>query len=412
MAFYRLAVGLASLWHPKARAWVNGRKNLFARLEEAFPDGPGARVWIHCASLGEFEQGRPLLESIRRNFPGCRILLTFFSPSGYESRRSHPDADHVEYLPLDTRRNAERFLDIVRPDLAVFVKYEYWYRFLSTLRNRNVPTILVSAIFRPSQPFFKSYGYFWRDMLGAFERIFVQNEASRALLTGIGLSDRVEVAGDTRFDRVASVADGTPGVPEVEAFCKGQRVCVAGSTWPEDEELLAAYASGHPELRFVIAPHEVHEAHLAALDERFPGSRRLSQVRGEGDVATTRFLIIDGIGLLSRIYRHADIAYVGGGFNRSGIHNILEAAVYAKPVFFGPNHAKAREAGELIGAGGAFSVEDVSELRRKADPLLEDTGRRGEAGLVSGRYVREGGGATVRILTYIQENRLLTSAMN
>ena len=412
MAIYRLAVGLASLWHPKARAWVNGRKNLFARLEEAFPEGPGARVWIHCASLGEFEQGRPLLESIRRNFPGCRILLTFFSPSGYESRRNHPDADHVEYLPLDTRRNAERFLDIVRPDLAVFVKYEYWHRFLSTLRSRKVPAILVSAIFRPSQPFFKPYGFFWRDMLGVFDRIFVQNEASRALLTGIGLSERVEVAGDTRFDRVAAVADSAQGVPEVEAFCKGWRACVAGSTWPEDEELLAAYASGHPEFRFVIAPHEVDEAHLAALDERFPGSKRLSKVRGHDDFTATRFLIIDGIGILSRIYRYADFAYVGGGFNRSGIHNILEAAVYGKPVFFGPNHGKSREAGELIVAGGAFSVGDVSELRCKADPLLEDPKRLWEVGLTSARYVSEGGGATDRILSYIQENRLLTSEMN
>ena len=412
MWLYRAAVGIASLGNPKARAWIEGRKGLFERLESRFPQDGGPRVWIHCASLGEFEQGRPLLEAIRETVPGCRILLTFFSPSGYESRKNHPDADHVDYLPLDTAGNARRFLDIVRPDLAVFVKYEYWYHMLRTLETGDVPTMLVSAIFRPSQPFFKSYGSFWRRMLGTFDGIFVQDDASLRLLEGIGLTDRVEVAGDTRFDRVAQVASNASEVPEVRDFCRGHRVVVAGSTWQDDEALLAAYASGHPDLRLVIAPHEVHEEHIASLEERFMQTARLSRVRGGGVDKDARVLIVDGIGLLSRIYGYADIAYVGGGFKRSGIHNILEAAVYGKPVFFGPNHLKAREAGELIEAGGAFAVSDVVEMRRKADPLLEDPETLRKAGSVSGRYVREGTGATGRILGWIQRKRLLTSPTN
>ena len=412
MWLYRAGIGIASVGNPKARAWVQGRKGLFRRLESSFPNGVAPRVWIHCASLGEFEQGRPLLEAIRKAFPGCRILLTFFSPSGYEKRKNHPEADHVEYLPLDSRRNAERFLDKVKPDLAVFVKYEYWHRLLSTLNERRVPTLLVSAIFRPSQPFFKPYGSFWRGMLGCFERIFVQDEASMRLLEGVGLADRLEVAGDTRFDRVIEVASNAETVPEVASFCLGHRVLVAGSTWSEDEELLAAYASGHPDLRLIIAPHEVHESHIADLEERFPSSARLTHVREMGVSKDVRLLIVDGIGLLSRLYRHADIAYVGGGFKRSGIHNILEAAIYGKPVFFGPNHKKAREAGELIAAGGAFSVDGVKDLRRKADPLWNDPETLREAGSISERYVREGAGATARILDYIHRNRLLTSPTN
>jgi len=412
MLLYRAGIGIASVGNPKARAWVRGRKGLFKRLESAYPDSDAPRVWIHCASLGEFEQGRPLLEAIRKTVPGCRILLTFFSPSGYEKRKNHPDADHVEYLPLDTRRNSERFLDTVRPDLAVFVKYEYWHRLLSTLEKRRVPTLLVSAVFRPSQPFFKPYGSFWRGMLECFERIFVQDEASMRLLEGVGLADRVEVAGDTRFDRVIEVASNAETVPEVESFCRGHRVLVAGSTWSEDEALLAAFASGHPDLRLVIAPHEVLESHIADLEERFPSSARLTHLREMGVSKDARVLIVDSIGLLSRLYRHADIAYVGGGFKRSGIHNILEAAVYGKPVLFGPNHAKAREAGELIAAGGAFSVAGVNEMRKKADPLLNDPEALREGGSISERYVRGGAGATVRILDYIHRNRLLTNPTN
>jgi 3-deoxy-D-manno-octulosonic-acid transferase len=412
IALYRMSVGLVSFAYPKARAWIDGRKGLFERLQESFPEGPGPAIWIHCASLGEFEQGRPLLEALGKRLPGCRILLTFFSPSGYESRKNHPDADHVEYLPLDTPGNANRFLDIVKPDLAVFVKYEFWHHFLRGLKSRGVPTLLVSAIFRPSQPFFKPYGAFWRGMLDAYDRIFVQDEASMDLLTGLGLRDRVEVAGDTRFDRVISVANSAQGVARVESFCRGSQVLVAGSTWPEDEALLAAYASGHPDLRLVIAPHEVDEVHIASLQRRFMDAARLSTLPDDASHSEVRILIVDGIGLLSRLYRYADIAYIGGGFKRSGIHNILEAAVYGKPVFFGPNHGKAREAGELMAAGGGFAVRDVTELRRLADPLLADSDALREAGDICRDYVERGGGATERILGYVERKRLLTRETN
>lgn len=412
MWIFRSVAGLASLRSRKARAWVEGRKGLFERLEAAYPGGEGARVWMHCASMGEFEQGRPLLDAIRKAEPECRILLTFFSPSGYESRRNHPSADHVEYLPLDTERNAERFLDIVRPDLAVFVKYEFWHHFLMALKTRRTPTILVSAIFRPSQPFFRPYGGFWREMLTAFDRIFVQDEESRRLLTSIGLSDRIEVAGDTRFDRVVAVAGNAAPVPEVEAFCRGHRVLVAGSTWPEDEELLSAYASGHPDLSIIVAPHEVDEESLKSVEERMPGSVRLTDLADRAPEAGMRVLIVDGMGLLSRLYRYADLAYVGGGFKRSGIHNILEAAVYGKPVFFGPNHSKSREARELAALNGAFPVGDVKGLREKADPLLEDPEKLRVAGDVCAGYVRQGAGATERILDHLARKRLWSKSVN
>jgi 3-deoxy-D-manno-octulosonic-acid transferase len=392
---------------------VAGRKDLFGPLEEAMNAGPGPVVWMHCASLGEFEQGRPLIDAIRRDHPGYRILLTFFSPSGYEVRKRYPGADHVCYLPLDTARNAAKFLAIVRPVLAIFVKYEHWHHFLAGLQERGIPTMLVSAIFREGQPFFRPYGAFWRRMLQAYERIFVQDKASFDRLAGIGLSSKAEVCGDTRFDRVAALAGQAEGIPLVEAFCGNARVIVAGSTWTGDERILGEYAAAHPGIRFIIAPHEIHAAHLAGTKACFPGSVSYTELEKSGlpdtGSASPQVLLIDNIGMLSRLYRYADICYVGGGFERSGIHNILEAAVYGKPVAFGPAHRKSREAADLRSSGGGFCVRDAAGLADLFDRLLADEGLRTEAGRISAEYVQKEAGATQRIMRYIQENRLLTS---
>lgn len=411
---FRGLIRVVAAWNPKARAWVNGRKGLFGQLEKSMAKGSGPVIWMHCASLGEFEQGRPLLEAIKLEHPGHRILLTFFSPSGYEVRKDHPGADIVCYLPADTARNAARFLSVTSPVLAIFVKYEHWYHILSVLKKEQVPVLLISAIFRDGQPFFRSWGGFWRKMLSSYDRIFVQDRASLERLAAIGLSGKTEVSGDTRFDRVITLARQSGELPAIAAFRDDFRVIVAGSTWEGDERILADHARKHPGLRYIIAPHEIREKKLAAFEDLFPSCIRYTaweKMSGTPEAAAGKWqvLLIDNIGMLSRLYRYADITFVGGGFERSGIHNILEAAVYGKPVVFGPVHQKSREAADLRSLGGAFSVEDAAELSELTAQLLADERSLQEAGAASAGYVENEAGATDRIMQYIHANRLLTS---
>lgn len=402
---YRLLILIASVWNAKARAWVHGRRGLFTEIEDRLKDRSGVRIWMHCASFGEFEQGRPVLEAIRSHWPDTVIILTFFSPSGYEHRKTYPGADLITYLPLDTRQHADRFVSAVHPALAIFVKYEHWHHHLQALERRGIPALLISSIFRPEQPFFKPWGGVWRGMLHTYDRIFVQDDRSASLLQGIGLADRVEVAGDTRFDRVCRVAEVAEEVPGLSDVTSTHFTLVAGSTWPADETLLATYVHSDPEVRCIIAPHEISPARLTEIERNFPDVIRFSdwQMRStSGEGPAWRTLLIDNIGMLSRLYRYGQVAYVGGGFHKAGIHNILEAAVYGLPVLFGPRHGKAREASELRHRGGAFTITDDTSLRLAVDRLKRDVAFRTQTGEVSRAYVWANVGATRLIMHCLQ----------
>lgn len=398
---------MAAPWNPKARAWVDGRRHWRSGLFEARKQAGSRKVfWIHCASLGEFEQGRPVIDAIRERHPSVFIVISFFSPSGYLVRNTYDNADAVVYLPSDTTANARDFVSILSPDLAVFVKYEYWLNLLGALRNSKVPVLMISAIFREGQVFFRWYGQVWRKALLAIGHFFVQDEASANRLSALGIQ-HCTVAGDTRFDRVLQMAGQARNIPEVASFCRDRPTLVAGSTWEPDEDLIRDYLADARGMACIIAPHEIGETHIRHLESRFPGSIRFSQWK-ERQEGVHDVLIIDNIGMLSALYPYGRVAYVGGGFGK-GIHNTLEAAVHGRPVIFGPRYEKFREAVELIGTGGAFTVRDAGQFRECLDRLLTDEGLRKNSGELAGRYVRENAGATERILSYIQENRLLTS---
>jgi len=393
--FYWTVVWLIAPWNSKAKLWIRGRKKWLAGLQKNI--GPEDRViWFHCASLGEFEQGRPVIESTRKQFPDHKILLTFFSPSGYEKRKDYQGVDHVMYLPLDTRKNAKRMLSALSLEMAIFVKYEFWYYLLLGLKAQKVPVLLVSGIFRPDQLFFKWYGGWYRKFLGCFTDIFVQTEDSKQLLAKIGYS-RVTVAGDTRFDRVKELAETSYRNESLELFARGSRVIVAGSTWEKDEQILEQVRQKLPEqTRWIIAPHELAKTHLEQLKRRFPGSVFFTELDQQIS-PQTRVIIVDTIGQLSYLYRYGTIAYIGGGFGK-GIHNTLEAATYGLPVIFGPAYQKFAEAVELVKLGGAFPVQGEVELlstihqQFQNDALLKTTSG------IAGNYVVERVGATSAIM--------------
>lgn len=372
---------------------------------------------MHCASLGEFEQGRPLLEKLRSLYPDHKFLLTFFSPSGYEIKKDYKGADWVFYLPMDGPQNAKRFLRIVHPSLVVFVKYEFWYYYLKKIKYRNIPLLLVSALFWEKMSFFKWYGAMQRKMLSRFDHLFVQDETSKRLMDGIGLSSITTISGDTRFDRVIDIAKNAEAVPLIEKFIGPGKAIIAGSTWPEDEEVLKKImeAVKYPPVKLIIAPHEINEKHLASIQELFPDAVRMSQLASTSKLASkeslrtsTNVLIIDNIGLLSRLYKYAYITYVGGGFGK-GIHNTLEAAVYGKPVVFGPVFHKFKEAADLIKNGGAISINNAEEGIDAVQKLLNDKQLRVDYCNRSRDYVYASKGATEKITGFIQEKRLLIS---
>jgi 3-deoxy-D-manno-octulosonic-acid transferase len=385
-----------SPWNRKAKLWINGRKGWYQELSSAFE--PGDRVtWFHCASLGEFEQGRPVIEASHERFQGSKILLTFFSPSGYEKRKNYEGADHVMYLPLDTRKNARRMLESLDLERAIFIKYEFWYHFLQKLKKQNVPTYLASGNFRSGQVFFKWYGHWYRSFLKCFTHIFVQKENSKDLLEGIGFRE-VSIAGDTRFDRVHELPQSPYRHAAMEGFCSGSIVLVAGSTWEKDEHMLArAYEELPEHLRWVIAPHELSTGHLITLQKRFPGSVLFTELNKEVPEGT-RAIIVDSIGQLSYLYRFGTLAYIGGGFGK-GIHNILEAATYGLPVIFGPAYHKFAEAVELAELGGAFPVGDEEALLSTVRQQLENPELLKTTSQIAKSFVRERVGATSRILT-------------
>jgi 3-deoxy-D-manno-octulosonic-acid transferase len=400
IALFDLAVSLAAPFSKRAALLVKGRKTVWDTLGGVSLEGDV--IWVHCASLGEFEQGRPLIEAIRKKNPSYKIVLSFYSPSGYEVRKNYKEADVVCYLPSDTRANAKRFISTVNPRMVFFVKYEYWYNYFRELKEVGTPLYLVSAIFRKDQIFFKWYGGWFRKILNNVKCFYIQDEKSAALLDGIGIKAYI-VAGDTRFDRVAAIAAAANPIPVVENFATGAKVLVAGSTWPADEQIIASYINNSAkDVKLIIAPHMVDESHIQQLERRFTlPVCRYTKVKGEIG-ADVRVLIIDTIGLLSAIYRYGSVAYLGGGFGK-GIHNTLEAATYGMPVIFGPRHLKFKEAIDLKEKGAGFSINDSVEFGNLMERLWDDENKdylkkSGEAAL---EYVQSMCGATEEILKLI-----------
>lgn len=386
----------------KVRKMLYGQKATFERLSQRL-DPSRRYVWIHASSLGEFEQGRPLIEMIRRERPDCHVVLSFFSPSGYEVRHDYAEADAVVYLPFDLPKNAERFIDIVKPEMAIFVKYEFWGNYLSALHRRGIPTYIISSIFRRGQIFFRPWGGMFRKMLRCFTHIYVQDDASRSMLADIGVTN-VTVAGDTRFDRVTDILANVKEVAQAEAIAASTKVTVvAGSTWPADERFLLPYFNAHDDVKLIIAPHEVNEERVAEILAVISRKAvRLSQATPE-QAAQADCLVVDCFGMLSSIYHFGDVAYIGGGFG-AGIHNINEAAVHSIPVVFGPKHEKFKEASDLLTLGGAFSFIDNEGFTKIFDDLTSDTARRHEAGETAGKYIADNLGATRRIFDEIFVN--------
>ncbi len=401
---YGKAIYIVSFFNKKAKKWVQGRKD--------FPDFKfdHQSIWMHCSSLGEFEQGRPVMEALKKDYPNYPIVISFFSPSGFEVRKNYPGADKIIYLPLDTPQHAKKLVDIINPALVVWVKYEYWFNYLFELKKRKIPVLLISGIFRPSQPFFKWYGNAWKKMLLSFHHLFVQNEHSVALLSEINLNKNITISGDTRFDRVIDVAEKRDDVPGIATFINNHPTLVAGSTWEDDEAELVHYTRTRKQYKFIIAPHEISESNLKDLKTTFKNSIFYSDLMKEHKYSSDcNVLIIDSIGLLSKLYRYATVTYVGGGFNSSGIHNTLEAAVYGKPVIFGPEYEKFAEAKALIKNGAAFSIDNALALENKLDELFNDNILLEQASNLAKNYVYSNRGATQKIMNYIIANRLLTN---
>ncbi len=398
---YTWLIALASSFDPKARMRYQGVRDGKRSPAAPLSERP---IWFHCASLGEFEQGRPLIERCKSENPGRPILLTFFSPSGYEVRKNYPGADRVVYLPPDIPASVSAFLDFWDPVAAVFVKYEVWQNFFRAISKRGIPLFMVSAIFRPQQVYFKFWGKWFRGALLRVNKIFTQDDHSVELLKSIGI-ENVEVAGDTRFDRVATVATTAAPVVEVERFIGGKTAVVAGSTWPEDEILIAEYRvkDRDEDIVWVIAPHEMSSGHKRKLEELFGEGLVYYSSLGENEKLTGDVLIIDTIGLLSALYRYGTINYVGGGFG-AGIHNTLEPAVYGKPILFGSRHEKFKEANDLIAKGGAFSIGGQGEFDSKMRELFKDDVLRQKAGNAAGEYVQSNLGATERIMAELRRH--------
>ena len=399
IAAYASLIRLISPWNEKARQWSEGRKGIFERMRQTIK---GERVvWVHSASLGEFEQGRPIIEHIRANYPEYKILLTFFSPSGYEIRKNYEGADYIFYLPADTKANVRKFLDIVKPEVAIFVKYEFWLNMLNELRRRKVRTYVVSAIFRQNSIFFRPYGSMWCRALETFDTIFVQDEASQRLLATIGF-DNVVVAGDTRFDRVAQIASMAKRVDVIEEFKGESPLFVAGSTWGPDEEILLPLINENPQIKFVVAPHEMEEERINHILKSVQGGAVRYTQREGVDLAAQQVLVLDTIGILSSVYGSATWAYIGGGFG-VGIHNTLEAATFGLPIAFGTNYAKFKEAVDMVSLGAATSVDGAEALKAWFAPLRDDAESLVLASRAAKEYTVRHQGATQCIVKNIFE---------
>lgn len=396
---YYLLVRIVSLRNGKARKWIAGRKDIFKRLRETIT--PGEHIfWFHASSLGEFEQGRPVIEAIRKLQPDYKILLTFFSPSGYELRKDYKYADYIFYLPLDTKRNAARFIDIVRPEKVFFIKYEFWYHYLTRLQKEAIPTYIFSALFRPSQIFFKPWGKWYLKAIRTYEHIFVQNQESFEILHQYGFRN-ISISGDTRLDRVGEIADAAPRLDKLEIFCGDQKAIIAGSTWLEDEEMFIPYVnkSGSGQ-KFIIAPHEVTPQSLSRISGALQKSYVFYSTATPEELAMAEVLIVDGYGYLVSVYRYGMLAYVGGGFT-SGIHSILEPAVFGLPVIFGPDYHKFQEAHDMLSIGAASVITNYEELEKQITGYLSDPEKLQLASDLARNYVNKNRGASKNIVKYL-----------
>ena len=401
---YTLGIRLAALFSPKARLWVDGRKDIFHSIEVELADKPKGKqlLWIHCASLGEFEQGRSIIELIQSNSDQFLVFLTFFSPSGYEIRKDYALADYVFYLPADSPRNAKKFMAIVQPDLAIFVKYEFWFNYLHTLFKSETPTLLISALFRKEQLFFQWYGGLFKNLLPKFQQLFVQNEASATLLKELGL-DNFQIAGDTRVDRVLQIAKEAKHFPLIEAFAKDHKIFIVGSNWPEDDAILCPFINTYQsqDWKYIFAPHKLSNSLLEQLEQELsPKSLRYSKAK-PADLEEARILIIDNVGMLSSIYKYGNIAYIGGGFG-AGIHNTLEPIAFGLPVIFGPKYEKFEEARYLVDHKGGFSINDLAAFKQVFTSLEEGKTYQ-KASQTAKAYIENNKGASRIIWKYIQE---------
>jgi 3-deoxy-D-manno-octulosonic-acid transferase len=393
---------VVALFNKKIKLFVAGRKVSFQKLN-TLHNTTDKVIWIHCASLGEFEQGRPIIEKLKKNHPSKKIVLTFFSPSGYEIRKNYNLADVVCYLPLDTAYNAQKFLNIVQPQIAIFVKYEFWPNFLRALKKRNVTTLLVSGIFRENQSFFRWYGGFMRKSLQTFSHFFVQDENSEALLKSIKFNN-ITVSGDTRFDRVFEITKQQNQLNFVDQFKNNTHTVVAGSTWKDDENLLVEYInkSTSKKQKFIIAPHNIHPQDIQQLKNSISKKTVLFSEKEHKNLAEFDVFIIDTIGILTKIYSYASVAYVGGGFTKSGVHNVLEPATFGVPIIIGPNYHKFKEAIDLVNNNACFVVDNSQKLSVLLDEFLMPNGKKNEAGKIAQAYVINKTGATDKILNYLK----------
>ena len=395
MYILELGVKLAALFSDKPAKMVKGYREVFDLLQRKI-DRNAQYIWFHAASLGEFEQGRPLIERIRKEYPQYKILQTFFSPSGYEVRKNYDGADIVCYLPIDTPSNVKKFVDLVNPCMVFFVKYEFWQNYLNTLYKKGIPVYSVSSIFRPNQIFFRWYGKGYQQVLKTFAHLFVQNEESKQLLAGIGVNNTT-VVGDTRFDRVLDICAAAKQLPLVQIFKGDALTFVAGSSWGPDEDIFIKYFNAHPEMKLIIAPHVVNDGHLKEIESKLQRSSIRYTKATEENVQQADCLIIDCYGLLSSIYRYGEISYIGGGFG-VGIHNVLEAAVYGIPVIFGPNNKKFREAQHLLANKGGFEINSYEDFEQLMNKFLGDEAYLNQSGKAAGDYVKGNAGAMEKIM--------------
>ena len=407
-AIYRLAISAYSLlikiaanFNAKAALFANGRKNLLKKIKTTLADKNAPRIWMHCASLGEFEQGRPVLEALKQKYPSHEIVLTFFSPSGYEVRKNYKGADYVFYLPMDSKHNATAFLNLVQPALCIFVKYEFWYYYLSIMAERKIPAILISAIFHENHPFFKPYGQLHRAMLKSFQHIFVQDAHSLQLLQNINITS-ASISGDTRFDRVIEAVKNKEELARAKEFANGYKILVAGSTWKEDEIFLEKVLQGLPrDWKMIVVPHEVGISHIKDIEKLFAG-RCVRWTDEYGDLSM-RVLLVNQVGLLMSLYQYGTIAWIGGGFGKAGVHNVLEAAVYGMPCFYGPIFHQFIEAKELIEAGGAYTYKKPEDLLKFIN-TIDETNNLSTSVFAAKNYVLSKGGATRSIVKYLEQN--------
>ncbi|WP_116789639.1 3-deoxy-D-manno-octulosonic acid transferase [Flavobacterium psychrotrophum] len=393
---------IVALFNHKMKLFVTGRKDVFTTLAQKI-NATDKVIWFHAASLGEYEQGLPIMEKMRELYPAHKILLTFFSPSGYEIRKNTKAADVVVYLPLDTLSNAKKFIQLAHPDMAFFIKYEFWPNYLNELKKYNTKTYLISGLFRPNQAFFKWYGSTYRNAFKVFKHFFVQYESSKTLLATIGFTN-VTVSGDTRYDRVSRILEQDNKLPFIEEFIDGKTTVVFGSSWPKDESMFTDFINSAVNTKFIIAPHTFGESHMADLQKNIKRNVIFYTEKDGENLAEYDVLIVNTIGLLGKIYSYADVAYVGGGFGSSGLHNILEPAAFGVPIIIGPNHTKFPEAIALVEDGGVIAVSDKPEMEEALSNLVYNDAYRQEKGLIAGAFVRNNRGAINIIINHIQND--------